>query len=313
MAEETVETSEVDVPETPEPVDYAAVTQDRFKALRAAGSLPPQAEPGSDAPAETPADPAPAVDETAPPAETPSETDTDEDAKPPRLQKRINTLTRRAKEAEARNEALEARLLALERGTQQPSTPATEPQTGPPDPDDFETDDAYNRAVARHEAREILREEREQDAVQRQLADQDAQLQQARRQLQTSIEAARETYDDFDELMETSDAAPSDLLKKAVAYNDNAGHLGYHLLKNPDDMERLNAITAPQTLLRELARFEARVLPAEPDDPPPPPRRTPSAPPPATPPTGDRSGGGTPKRPEDMSYAEYKKYRRSPT
>lgn len=309
MAEEVQDRQEeVVVPEAPEPVDYVTLTQDRFRALRAAGELPPQAEPGSDAPVETPADEAPAVDETPAQAETPSETD--DETKPPRLQKRINALTRRAKEAEAREAALAARLQALESGPPRPSEPTVPAETAQPDPDDFETHDAYVAAMARHEARALLQEERENEAAQRTLAAQQARLQEARGQLQRSIEEARETYDDFDDVMETSDAEPSPLLKQAVAYNDKAGLLGYQLLKHPDEMERLSAIEQPHTLLRELARFEARVLPdAASEEPAPQVRRTPSAPTPARPPTGDRSGGGTPKRPEDMTYAEYKKYR----
>jgi len=311
MAEEAVE--HVDVEHEADPVDYATMTQAEWKAFRRGDTVIEHAELESEPPEEDPVESAPTDDEPIMQAEDLG----DVDERPSRVQKRINTLTKRTKEAEALAHherearlALEARLLALEQGQQQPSNQQEHPEpTGPPDPDDYETQDAYVTAVARHEAQTMLREAREHDAMQQRLNEQQAQITEARQQLQASVAAARDAYDDFDEVMENPEVEPSALLKKAVAYNDQAGHLGYYLVKNPDEMDRLNTITSPATMLRELARFEARVLPPEPPETPAPKaRRTPSAPPPGTPPRGDRGGGGTRKRPEDMTYREYREH-----
>lgn len=319
-----VQTDAVDV----EPVNYADTTQDEYKRLRREGSLPPQREPEDgvqpDADAteivdETPAESAPAVDDT----------DLDDDefeepveppARPSRAERRIRQLNRERNETRAalqqereNNIRLEERLRALEQ-RQRPET--TEQPQGPPNPDDYETQDDYVRASARYEAQQIVAGERQQQAMQDQVSRTQEEQRSVKAQFDQSILAARDKYDDFDDLSEaTPEGQP--LLREAVVYADDPGELVYFFGQHPDEVTRLNGITDRRRMLREIGRIEARMLaerPAETDDDPPPPRtpqsRRRSAPPPVTAPQGGQGDGGTPRQLDKLPYADYRRERR---
>jgi len=119
-------------------------------------------------------------------------------------------------------------------------------------------------------------------------------------------EAARERYEDFDEVIMT-DAKITPPIEHAILASENGADLAYYLGKNPAERERingLNPVAATLALGKILAKLEGAE--ATPEDKKP---KVSAAPAPIKP-LGTKAAVAA-KRPEDLSPDEYRKARES--
>lgn len=207
------------------------------------------------------------------------------------VQKRIDELTRKAHEAE--REAAFWREQAAK--SQAPSTDATKPAR-----DDFATDADYFEALADYKAEQKVSEFRKQQ--QAEALNKAEQTQTATRfeLYQERVAASLEAIPDYAEVVGASDVPAAPHVLESILDSDSGPQLAYHLAKNPELAEQLNAMT-PVQAAREIGRLEAQL--AQPKTETTPPKRTTNAPAPINPVRG--SNGQFSKAPEQMSDAEW--------
>lgn len=207
------------------------------------------------------------------------------------VQKRIDELTRKAHEAE--REAAFWREQAAK--SQAPSADAAKPAR-----DDFATDADYFEALADWKAEQKVSEFRKQQ--QAEALNKAEQNQTATRfeLYQERVAASLEAIPDYAEVVGASDVPAAPHVLESILDSDSGPQLAYHLAKNPELAEQLNAMT-PVQAAREIGRLEARL--AQPKAETTPPKRTTNAPAPITPVRG--SNGQFTKSAEQMSDAEW--------
>jgi len=175
--------------------------------------------------------------------------DPDADPKPKtnKVQKRIDTLTKKMRDLERDNIYLRGRLSQVEKsGQKTDDTPAQLSR------DDFESDEAYLKALNAQNL-EILRQEREGETKKQQETQKEQELKAINEQLDTG----REKYEDFDEValsqthnvtQEMFDAAKGEHLEDIL----------YVLGKNPAASNRIASLSKSQQI-KEIGKIEARI------------------------------------------------------
>lgn len=215
-------------------------------------------EPEAGEPAAEPTDAEPEGDEL----DGEGEADQDQDEQPRKgksAKDRIDELTRNMREREREAEYWRGVAEGRIKPQAEPQPEATDdrdPNAGP-DPADYdygESDPKYLVAVARHEARMEFEEQREREAIEREVAD-------LEKGWEGRIETARETYADFDEKV-TAGAARGEwpcppLIALGIKQSEVGYHIAHHLATNLDEAVRIAAL--PDILqAREFGRLEAR-------------------------------------------------------
>ena len=214
-------------------------------------------------------------------SEIPASPDKTEDetrkAKAEKTRDRIQDLSRKAREAEARAVAAEKRIAELT---------AARPKEG-----DFSDPVEYDRAMLRHAVREgrvdELKVEREGVAKEAEAAK--AEIWQAR------VAVAIEAMPDFAEV--AYKAPITDAVASIVADSEKGPEIAYFLGKNPDEAKRISSLS-PLAAAREIGRLEAEMTPK--------PRKISNAPPPV-----DTVGGGASSGnmdPAKMSIEQLRKH-----
>lgn len=202
----------------------------------------------------------PAPVENAPPADAPADppqpqaadttTHRDEQGrfKNP-VQPRIDELTRKARENEREALYWKARATAAE------APPPKEPPKKPT-PDQFDDYGAYVEALTDFKAEEKVNkaiETRDQKAA-------TEKQQQARvTTWNERVIEARKTIPDYDTVMAASSVPVSDAVMEELRDSELGPQLAYHLDRNPDVAEKLNAMP-PRQAAREIGRLEAKLL-----------------------------------------------------
>lgn len=258
-------------------------------------AAPPQGQPAEPASATQAEETKPAGLEEQ--AEQPQQTEADEPPKQPKgVQKRLDELTRRARDAERRHdEAMQLiRAVVLNKGDL-PKVAAE--SAGPPKQEDFQTTEDYRRAEARWMVQEEIKAIREEAERSKQI--------EAVKQREATWEQrqakASEKYEDFAEVALADDLSISPVMAEAMKDSDMGPDVAYYLGKNPAEAERI-AKLSPAAQVREIGKIEARleVKASEPA------KRPSKAPAPIEP-----VGGGSPSSTDvsKMSMAEYEAYR----
>jgi hypothetical protein len=250
-------------------------------------------------------------------AETDSEADEAEgadgddsagDAQPKRkgLQKRIDELVR--KEKEAKREAEELRRQLAERDQPKPDQAQGQAKdqgerfpTPKPEIKDFETYEAFTEALTDWKA-----DERDWKREQAKAADRakEAAASTAERVAKT-IEAAKEKFTDFAEVFH--DKLPvTPVMADALMESEASADIAYYLGKNPEEAARIAGLS-PVAQIREIGKIEAR-LEAQAKAAPKATPRTVSAAPAPVKPVG--SSEKVEKDPNEMSIEEYEAFRR---
>lgn len=193
-------------------------------------------------------------------------------------QERIGQLTRRAKELEEENRRLR------------------EATAKPPKEEDFPSYDEFQKAQAKHAAREAMADDYAETA--KRYSEQAMQAKRADWAERVTEFKARAA--DYDTVVGNPNLPITQSMAETLYEMDDDGPaLAYFLGKNPHEAARL-ASMSPAAAAIQMGRMAERLKA--------PPRRTASsAPPPVGPVTA--GGGSTEKDPEKMSFAEYRAWR----
>jgi hypothetical protein len=138
--------------------------------------------------------------------------------------------------------------------------------------DQFESPEAYAEALALQKAEELI--------AKREAAKQQSQVLES---YQEREEAARDKYDDFEQVAYNPKLPITNVMAETIQSSDIGPELAYYLGSNPKDAERISRMT-PLAQAKEIGKIEAK-LAAEP-----PVKRTTSAPAPISPVTARSSG-----------------------
>ncbi|MBX6381505.1 MAG: hypothetical protein IRZ07_00820 [Microbispora sp.] len=261
---------------------------------------------------------------------SPKKKEIDDEDLPEVVRRKIDKKHRQMKEAEefARSEALRA--LAAERRAEQleRELEAYRKKSGPapvqteahsePKPEDFATVAEYTDALVRYRVEQTLREERAKaahEAAEREKAER-------ARTFGERLNAAKSKYDDFEDVLTSIRGTDLDRVHADVTeYIQESEHgpdLLYHLAKHPDVLDRLRKLS-PRRFIAELGKLEAKweeqTPPAKEETPTlsdvatPAKRPVSKAPPPIAP--LDTAGiAPVAKKPEEMTVAELREFRR---
>lgn len=215
------------------------------------------------------------------------------------VQKRIDELTRKAKDTERENEALRRLLVTPPAKEETKLAPVVEKPAEKPTADKFETQEEFVEALTdwkieqREKAAETTRKENalrtEQQTVQQKFVD--------------KTETYKAAVEDFDDVIDAAaHVRISPALTNEVLTHDDGPALQYYLAKNPSEADRLNKLN-PIALAKEIVRLEPRFVSAKEAPGGDPPAKVTKAPAPIIPVT--RSTATSTKEPGDMSPAEY--------
>ena len=217
------------------------------------------------APVEETPDTEPAVEaqaESEPEAEEEAEV-TDKPKQNPKLEKRFSELTKRAKQAEAEKQALEARLQELE------SKVAPAPQQieqdilgEKPQASQFQDAFEYAEALAEWSAEKAL-VERDKQEQQRMI---EKERQEVIKSWTSKLEKAKAELPDFDEMVASSQVQVRDEVRDAILESDVGPQILYQLASDDDLAQRISTMPVHKAL-KELGKlevqFERKEAPAE--------------------------------------------------
>ena len=194
------------------------------------------------------------------------------------VQKRIDELTRKRREAE--REAAYWRGVAEAKAAAKSEPP--KPATDDLDPNDFDSDADYLRAVAAKAKEEIKKELEEERKRERELATQT--------RLTSLYSKGRKEHPDFDDVA-LNPSLPVTQHMFDAAMGDNLPDLLYYLGKNPAEASRIASLP-PTQQIKEIGKIESGLTK----------KAVPGAPPPPTTVSGGSSGPV--KDEKDMTRAE---------
>lgn len=259
-------------------------------------SLPDPNPPKVDevAPKETDAKAAEEADESDKADEATEEDDNADDveAEKPKRRSGVQRLKEQNRRLQAEIEAIRAS--ATRAGGDARS--AIEAEIGPaPREQDYSDYLAYERAMTAYTVKEAIAEERIRERAGQMNARQTERIRDLVEAYEDGQDAARKAIPDYDAALKSAKNAPvAPHVEGLILESDKSALIAYHLAKNPEKLERLNAMP-PVAAAREIGRLEARLsLPST--------NKATSAPKPVAPVKGGASP--TPKITE-MSMEEY--------
>lgn len=222
--------------------------------------------------------------------------DDEEHRVPKGVQKRIDRLTREKYQLQARLEMLERVQQAPQQQSRQVEQAAQ--QSTAPKLEQYQSIEEYLDALADFKAAQKA------DKVFKEREASERMTQQQREQAKLhdgyakQTEQARQSYEDFDDVVENPDLPITQAMAEAIMRSQNGADVAYYLGKNPTEAARL-ANLDPFSAAVEIGRIAATVVRPQP-------RKATSAPPPIQP-VGTRA---TPvSDPEKMSTEEWLKWR----
>lgn len=218
------------------------------------------------------------------------------------FQRKIDKLTKRNSDLAAQNRALEERLERLEKKDEPKPEKAEPSSTDDPKPrsEEFEFFDDFTEAMTDWKLRQKEKAEFERKSKE----EAEAAKRKAAENWKTRVDAARERYEDYDEVLETAEDldVPVDL---ETALLEAGPEIIYHLAKNRDEAKRIADLPL-RSALREIGKIEAKLADSSKEPPPKPqPRKTSSAPKPAPSLSGP---GGVAKRAHEYTGEYLEEY-----
>lgn len=151
--------------------------------------------------------------------------------------------------------------------------PVQQPVKDVPPVEQFESPEAYADALAEKKARELI--------AQREAHQQHVQVLEAYHERE---EAAREKYDDFEQVAYNPKLPISNAMAETIQASDIGPDIAYYLGSNPKEAARIASLNSPILQAKEIGRIEAKIA-SEPVL-----KKTTSAPPPIAPISGRGSG-----------------------
>ena len=205
-------------------------------------------------------------------------------------QERINDITRRAREAERRAEAAEARVAKLTEELKVPDASDARYENDP---------DAYQADLTAHRLRSMRQEDVSADA---EAARQDAAVARAEA-FQARAESFREEVPDFDQVAFGNHTTITESMAELIAESDMGPQVAYFMGKNPSEARNISRMSKTQQAIA-IGRLEGR-LEAQAKTP----RKVTQAPEPIPPAAGKKPPSKIKYTP-DMSMADYEKWRK---
>lgn len=175
-----------------------------------------------------------------------------------------------------------------------------------PDPKDFDDYDAYNEALTDWKVDQKLKERDEKRQTETKVSEFKQSQEQKRQRYEEGMEAARELYDDFDEVIESYDRPLTIGMMQALVDSEIGPQVAYYLAKHPKEAQRIEKMTSLVEINKAIGKIEAKVEAqqegkGDADEP-----KTTKSPPPINPVKGSSKSK---KDPDDLSYEEYSKER----
>jgi hypothetical protein len=221
------------------------------------------------------------------------------------FQKRIDKLTKERRETEAENAKLRQQLADKIQPAAKPAETPPAADTGEPKEEDFDTYKEYDDARVDWRVDQKF-EQRQQKETEKQ---QEAAAAERLSKVQKQTDAVREKYPDYDEMFANAENLRiTPVVEFALKESENLPALQYHLLRNSEEVERLNALPSLLAVAVELGKIEAQLAPPVKTPPATPKPTTSSAPPPVAP-VGGGKAKSAPSLTGDMPYADYEKHR----
>ncbi|MGI9297834.1 MAG: hypothetical protein ACR2QC_08040 [Gammaproteobacteria bacterium] len=232
-----------------------------------------------------------------------------------RVEKRFRRLSGQLRDKDTQIAELKGQVDTLTKLVQpkQDDSPQTSDTSGRPSRGNFDDDDDYFEALADWKASERVAaalSRRDQEERERQEAEKASGVSET---YAGRLQEARTRYDDYDEVVESSDLIISDDVTGAILESEQGPDIVYYLAQNPEEGKRLNGLSAVK-LGKELGKIEAKVAwvpdddgdgnEEEPDTPPQRQQRQRSRP--ISP---ISSGGSTDTQPQDTEKLSYRDYR----
>lgn len=190
-----------------------------------------------------------------------------------------------------------------QRGNGEPDRAQQAQPAAPPKRGDFATEEEYIDARVEYGTQQALRKVGE--THRKQTAE--AEKSQTVKTFKEKVEAARDKFDDFDDVVGDLSLPITEAMTDAILESDIGPEISYHLGTNPEECTRISELS-PASQGREIGKLEAKL--SEPPKPKtePKPKAT-NAPEPIKPAAGAGGGGGARKDPGKMSMPEYAKWR----
>jgi len=200
--------------------------------------------------------------ESEPEAEQEAEV-TDKPKQNPKLEKRFSELTKRAKQAEAEKQALEARLQELEAKVAPAPQQIEQDILGEkPQASQFQDAFEYAEALAEWSAEKAL-VERDKQEQQRKI---EIERQEVIKSWTSKLEKAKAEMPDFDEMVASSQVQVRDEVRDAILESDVGPQILYQLASDDDLAQRISTMPVNKAL-KELGKlevqFERKEAPAE--------------------------------------------------
>lgn len=187
--------------------------------------------------------------DAAPPAET---QETREEPQAKGLQAALLAERRRRQE-------LERWIAEVQQKQAQPAA-KQETQDGAPDPANYQDNpQQYWRDLARHEARQELKQAEEERRQQQEAEAINRRMAETRDKLNAAVAVGQQKYRDFDAVI-NGNLAPflNDAIREEIAASEHGADVAYWLGKNPAEAQRIAGLSE-RALAREFARLEAKV------------------------------------------------------
>jgi len=213
------------------------------------------------------------------------------------VQKRIDEITKKRREAERESAFKDTKIAKLEEELK--AAKSAIPQADKPKLENFETEADYLEALTDWKVEQKFKVEGEKVSKETATVDEKKAIDETYQELDEKIEKGRTKYADFNELVLDEDLKISESMVEAILLSDTAEDVLYYLGKHPEEAADI-AKLPPLKVAHELGKIEARL------NAPPPRKKTTNAPEPITP---VKTTGVTEKDPSDMTPKEYRAWR----
>lgn len=173
------------------------------------------------------------------------------------VQKRINEITRKRREAERELEFERKKRAEVE--VELEKIRANIPLTEKPKMENFETEEAYSEALMDWKIENRLKIEKEKKTKELNEKSEKEQFTASLNAIETNMEKGSEKYEDFSELVLNDDLKISESMVEALISSKIAEDILYYLGKNPDISAKI-AKKNPFDAAREIGLIEAKLL-----------------------------------------------------
>ena len=170
------------------------------------------------------------------------------------FQRRISQLTQRHRELEAEN----ARMARVLEQVARERESASAPRESAPSRDSYENYEEYLEARAEYTARKVAREAQEQQLAQEGQRRAYEQAQAGQREWEAKQDAARERFDDYDDMVDAVGTEIGAGAAQAIKSSDVGPDIVMYLGRNPDVLRKLSNMSSTRAAI-EVGRIEERL------------------------------------------------------